>query len=190
MTIGLDRSIRLLEIAKNAGGIPREVVHGDALGRCWRNGIFDYAISIATIHHLSSPERRMQSVQRLLEAVSPYHGRVLIYVWAIEQDDKSKRVIPSESTSISGQDVLVPWVLSASAMGATQGSDRVLERYYHMFAKGELTGLVTQAAQKMGLAVGTQAAGHEETEGVEIVQDGYERSNYFVVLRRWRTEMS
>ena len=40
LTIGLDRSIRLLEIARNAGGAHREVVHGDALGHGWRNGIF------------------------------------------------------------------------------------------------------------------------------------------------------
>ncbi|KAF8921435.1 S-adenosyl-L-methionine-dependent methyltransferase [Mucidula mucida] len=187
-TIGMDRSLHLLEIAKNAGGSPREVVRGDVLGRGWRNGVFDYAISIATIHHLATNERRMQSVQRLLEAVAPDHGRILIYVWATEQDEASKRVIPIENqSSETGQDVLVPWVL-ASAPGPDQekDADTVLHRYYHMFSQGELTTLVHGAARMMGLEVGPRCDGRDM--GVEILQDDWERSNYFVELRRWKND--
>lgn len=46
--IGLDRSRNLLEIAKHAGSEDRpemkEVVWGDVLDGCWRNGVF---VSIA-----------------------------------------------------------------------------------------------------------------------------------------------
>lgn len=42
--IGLDRSRNLLEIAKHAGSEDRqevrEVVWGDVLDGCWRNGVF------------------------------------------------------------------------------------------------------------------------------------------------------
>jgi len=65
LTIGLDRSLKLLHMARNAGDIQltREVFLGDALQICWRENIFDYAISIATIHHLATVERRRMAVE-------------------------------------------------------------------------------------------------------------------------------
>lgn len=127
-------------------------------------------------------------LQRLLQAVSPDHGRVLIYVWAIEQDELSKRKVPSNDTvSFTGVDVVVPWVLS-KAPSKTMESEQdemkpqVFNRYYHMFAKGELRGLVDEAAQELGLHIGCEK---QSNRGVEIVQDGWERSNYYVELRLW-----
>ncbi|KAH0827142.1 hypothetical protein J3R83DRAFT_4830 [Lanmaoa asiatica] len=209
LTVGLDHSRSLLLIARNAGGGPiapvvREVVWGDVLDNGWRTGVFDYAISIATIHHLASYERRRLAVQRLLQCVSPAHGRILIYVWAIEQDEMSKRVIPTvasaEDSLSSGKDVFVPWVMSQrgtepsqaanqSAKNAQGNSGIIVEapiyhRYYHMFAKGELTRLACEAAQRMGLAVGPPEEGQR---GIEIIQDGWERSNYYVELRCWKS---
>ncbi|KAK0459600.1 S-adenosyl-L-methionine-dependent methyltransferase [Desarmillaria tabescens] len=177
-TIGLDRSLPLLEIAKTAG---------DILGYGWRTGAFDYAISIATIHHLATSERRQMAVQRLLEAVSASHGRVLIYVWAIEQDELSKRTVPTSShSSQNGQDVLVPWVLNQPSRESPQ-SGRVLQRYYHMFAQNELPGLVVKCAEQMELCVGPKATFGASHSGVEIIQDGWERSNYYIELRRWQS---
>ncbi|KAK0228419.1 S-adenosyl-L-methionine-dependent methyltransferase [Armillaria fumosa] len=185
-TIGLDRSLPLLEIAKTAAGVIRDVVWGDVLGYGWRTGAFDYAFSIATIHHLATPERRQLAVQRLLEAVSSSHGRILIYVWAIEQDELSKRTVPTNSqSSQNGQDVLVPWVLNQLSKELLQPR-RVLQRYYHMFAQNELPGLVIKCAEQMGLCVGPRVKFSTGCSGVEIVQDGWERSNYYVELRRWR----
>lgn len=86
-TIGLDRSFNLLKIARKAGGVERDAVQGNALDVPWKEGIFvcsrsttswlflsilnnliqDYAISIATIHHLSTAERRRAAVQVSLE---------------------------------------------------------------------------------------------------------------------------
>lgn len=201
-TIGLDRSINLLQIARNAGesGVRREVVWGDVLGHGWRPGVFDYAISIATIHHLATHERRRHAVKKLLESVSPQHGRILIYVWAIEQDELSKRQIPTgnDDSTQKGKDVVVPWVL-AEPIGPAQrggsevlGEQRVFHRYYHMFAKGELSGLVHDAATDLSMYVGEQSTLTELNQshparGVEIVQDSWERSNYYVELRCWKT---
>lgn len=196
-TIGLDRSRNLLAIARTAGnsGVIREVVWGDALGRGWRPGIFDYAISIATIHHLATHERRKLAVKRLLQSVSPSHGRVLIYVWAVEQDELSKRVIPRghERTTHLGKDVVVPWVMSkqpgpAGNNGTQQTNEpQVFNRYYHMFAKGELCGLVQEAIKELGMQVGRSMSTSDLPVvcGVDVVQDGWERSNYYVELRRW-----
>ena len=59
----------------------------------------------------------------------------------------------------------------------------VYHRYYHMFAKGELTRLTCEAAQEMDLVVGPPEEGRR---GIEIMQDGWERSNYYVELRCWK----
>jgi len=208
-TIGLDRSRNLLRIARSAGGgeVVREVVWGDVLGHGWRGGAFDYAISIATIHHLATYERRKLAIKRLIQCVSPAHGRILIYVWAIEQDEFSKRRIPLAPDPIgsgkTGQDVFVPWVLSRQTMEKSK-SDRtsnlgstpvvseqlpdVVNRYYHMFAHGELADLVSSAATELGLQVGlpsSLSSAGVKTSGVTIVQDGWERSNYYVELQCW-----
>jgi len=160
--------------------------------------------------------------QRLLECVSPTHGRILLYVWAIEQDELSKRTIPnlqpdsgdSGSMDTRGQDVFVPWVLVAGKprenprprKGARtnprppEGSDippteqaepKLFNRYYHMFAEGELLQLACEAARDMELKIGLPPSRENEdltkSMGVEIIQSGWERSNYYVEMRRWKT---
>ena len=153
-------------------------------------------------------------MQGLIQSVSPSHGRVLIYVWAIEQDNLSKRAIPTSNgvgaEHVHGQDVFVPWVLSPQitaktgtrgaqgdtgaeaneARGSVAPEPRTFNRYYHMFAKGELRQLVCEAATELGLCVGNGAEQSEggtpmSVAGIEIVQDGWERSNYYVEFRRW-----
>jgi len=55
-----------------------------------------------------------------------------------------------------------------------------------MFAKGELSRLVVEAAAELGLQVGSNPRDMgKNMRGVEIVQDGWERSNYYVELRLW-----
>jgi len=203
----LDRSKSLLSAARTAGNtnLPREVVWGDVLGRGWRSQVFDYAISIATIHHLATYKRRQQAVERLLECVSRKHGRVLIYVWAIEQDSLSKRDIPAQdkgSDLRGGQDVFVPWVLTSGKLEKPRlpidhntdtqykvevpPNPQTFNRYYHMFAEGELKRLVEDAAQALGLLVGIKGSTVPlGSLGIELTQVGWERSNHYVEVRRW-----
>lgn len=143
--------------------------------------------------------------QRLLESVSPRHGRILIYVWAIEQDEQSNRIIPvptregpyadadgERCSSGHGQDVFVPWVLSSDnarpKVPQNVPPDEI-RRYYHMFSRDELHGLVQSAAQELGLKVSSRPSNETEvkgTQGVEIVVSGWVRSNYYIELRRWQ----
>ena len=116
-----------------------------------------------------------------------------MYVWATEQDELSKRkvIADEEPPSLTGKDVVVPWVLSKVGMQEKQSSKdkepQIFNRYYHMFAKGELPGLVMEAANESGLHVGPKPErGDENLKGIEIVQDGWERSNYYVELRLWK----
>jgi len=66
-----------------------------------------------------------------------------------------------------------------------QGQPQVYQRYYHLFAKGELVTLVREACDALGLVVGPPDFRSGVPCGVEILQDGWERSNYYVELRRW-----
>lgn len=51
----------------------------------WREGTFDFAISIATIHHFTTPSRRIAAVRTMLRALNKKHGKLIIQVWAVEQ---------------------------------------------------------------------------------------------------------
>jgi tRNA (uracil-5-)-methyltransferase TRM9 len=159
----------------------------------------DFAISIATIHHFSTPERRCEAIKSLIRSVKPGSGRLLIYVWAVEQDELSKRVVPDVTVPSGGtapatakaQDVIVPWVKTGAVAGKPPDSlhePRIFQRYYHLFTSSELTDLASHAASELGLAVGP--ADHCGTMdgacGMEIVDHGWERSNYYLEARLWR----
>jgi len=192
LTVGLDRSQELLRIAQSAGHRRQEVLVGDALQSCWRPGLFDYAISIATIHHLSTTERRRDAIKNLLSAVSPFGGRILIYVWAVDQDDTSKRDVSPAlcSGSQPGVDAFVPWVLNAGPKADTASKPsndqerKIFKRYYHFFAAGELRQLVCEAAETLGFVVGPPSTECGQ-RGLEIVKDDYEKSNWYIELRLW-----
>ncbi|SPO23953.1 uncharacterized protein UTRI_03512_B [Ustilago trichophora] len=137
LTVGVDRSSNLIGLARDNFGMldssdankikaaateeaadvkrRQEVAVGDAIQSSLRTGLFDYAISIATIHHFSTWERRRASVQELIRIVAPVdppslsrddvsqpamdprlegssgRGRFMIFVWALEQKDEGKR---------------------------------------------------------------------------------------------------
>ena len=83
---------------------------------------FDFAISIAVVHHLSTPARRVEAVKCILDLLRPAQkdvsgsgGKALIYVWALEQ--KSSRRGWDEGGE---QDVMVPWVMTAKKEKASR----------------------------------------------------------------------
>ncbi|ORY32170.1 hypothetical protein BCR39DRAFT_524449 [Naematelia encephala] len=202
--IALDRSAGLLDIARRQSG--RKGVNGDeALWECvradlgfkgWRQGVFDFAISIAAIHHLSTPLRRQEAVQALLQPLRhsskrPY-ARFMIYVWAYEQGAASRRkmgavaVVPdgqTESAEVDKvQDVLVPWVLQAQE-GQTES--QVFQRYYHLFVAGELRDLVSSAAEAEGYRVlqGDDRSGgclRGTDKWLRIRAEGWEADNWWI----------
>ena len=66
----------------------------------------------------------------------------------------------------------------------TEEPDRVFKRYYHMFSKGELRELAITAAEGLDLEIGDESNVSAD-QGVEIMQCGWERSNYYIEIRRW-----
>ncbi|OQO00012.1 hypothetical protein B0A48_14215 [Cryoendolithus antarcticus] len=110
--------------------------------------------SIAVIHHLSTPARRIEAVASILECLKST-GTALLYVWALEQE--SSRRGWSEGDD---QDVMVPWVMRKKGEG-----ERTFQRYYHLYRKGELEADVISA-------------------GGEVVESGYEKDNWWVIANR------
>merc|ERR1712083_94017 len=76
----------------------------DGLNSPIRGGVFDAAISIAVLHHLSTEARRVQALKEGARILRP-GGTFLVYCWSYEQDDANSK----SHHRFPGQDVLVPW---------------------------------------------------------------------------------
>lgn len=126
-------SDELIKIAKQHER--HDALVGDALDPPHPANRFDFAISIAVLHHLSTRERRVDGVRATLTLLRPstHHkgpsreqkwpdednnsgGQALFFVWALEQ--KGSRRGWDEGGE---QDVLVPWVLKPSSESSRQG---------------------------------------------------------------------
>ena len=81
--IGTDRSHNLLEICRERDG-GFQTFFCDSLKLPVRDGVFDSVISIAVIHHFSTPGLRVAAL-REMHRILKVGGRVLVYVWAYEQ---------------------------------------------------------------------------------------------------------
>ncbi|KAA8573565.1 hypothetical protein EYC84_005149 [Monilinia fructicola] len=99
--VGSDRSTNLAKIA--SAHQPHAAIVADTLALPHPEHSFDFAISIAVIHHLSTPARRRAAVSSILSTLLP-SGKALIYVWALEQSSSRRGW-----DSTNAQDVMVPW---------------------------------------------------------------------------------
>lgn len=166
-TIGTDRSVNLLSCARQKDP-NNQVFAADSLKLPFRSGVFDSVISIAVIHHFSNNALRKQAINELIRIVE-IGGKILIYVWALEQDGKK----------FEQQDNFVPWHLQNSyendkkieSLGPEivkeeKKNATVYHRYYHMFKQGELESLL------------------KNFEDVEIVESFYDHANWCCILKR------
>ncbi|KAL4646957.1 hypothetical protein GN956_G7704 [Arapaima gigas] len=86
-TVGCDRSRNLVQICADRGF---QAFVSDALEVPLRSGVCDACISVAVIHHFSTQERRLAAIRELVRVLRP-GGRVLLYVWALEQEYHSQK---------------------------------------------------------------------------------------------------
>ncbi len=167
----VDRSTALTRIA--ARYHPHSAIVADNLALPHPKSYFDFAISIAVVHHLSTPERRIKAIESILETLRPPFckentqreseptsttstgGRALIYVWALEQ--KSSRRGWDEGHE---QDVMVPWVMKEKA-----SDDKTFHRYYHLYRSREL---------ELDIAAA----------GGKVLESGYEKDNWWAIAIR------
>lgn len=158
------RSTNLTKIATKHQ--PHAAVVADNLMLPHQGDRFDFAISIAVVHHLSTPERRVEAIDKILETLRPGSsssantegdvfdgGRALIYVWALEQKESRRGWDEGHE-----QDVMVPWVMKRKDVEPT-----TFNRYYHLYRKGELEQDILKA-------------------GGLVLESGYEKDNWWAIV--------
>jgi tRNA (uracil-5-)-methyltransferase TRM9 len=146
---------------------PHSAIVADNLNLPHPDSYFDFAISIAVVHHLSSRERRVQAISAVLQTLkSPSFnpegvgGKALIYVWALEQKNSRRGWNAGDE-----QDVMVPWVMKAS--GDVNERTKTFHRYYHLYSANEL---------EQDIA----------TAGGRVLDSGYEKDNWWAIAGRER----
>lgn len=111
--LGINKDIYILGSDRSDGliGCAHEIDSGynvlvaDGMNLPHRDNTFDFAISIAVVHHWTTRERRVQAIRHILSKVKS-GGQVLIYCWALEQGESRRGYHEGMK-----QDVMVPWVL-------------------------------------------------------------------------------
>ena len=88
------------------------------------NDSFDWALSVATYHHLRTNETRLKALEELRRVLKP-GGEAFITVWNHWQPRFWLR----------GSDIQVPW----------RSREKTVYRHYHLFSYGELEKLVRHA---------------------------------------------
>merc|ERR1712032_1361167 len=97
-----DMSEPLVRIAQET--FDANVMVADCLRTNLRSGVFDAAISIAVLHHISTEPRRIQALREAVRVLRA-GGELLVYCWSYEQDDERSK----SHHRFPGQDVLVPF---------------------------------------------------------------------------------
>ena len=115
---GIDSSIEQLKQCKN-----KNTILGDMTDLPYQSCSFDYILSIASLHHLSNEERRIQAINEMYRVLK-YGGQVLLSVWSINQPDKTRRKFDKYGN------IIVNW--------------KNIPRYYYIFRINELYNLFEQ----------------------------------------------
>ena len=102
------------------------VVIGDVLSIPYNDNTFDNTICIAVLHHLSTTEKRKKAIQELIR-VTKGGGKILVLVWALEQESDSRRKFIKQENMVDWKDK------KGNLLG---------KRYYYVFKKNELESLI------------------------------------------------
>jgi len=124
---GVDFSTEMLRFARKYSqkfSFTASVLVADAVHFPFADGVFDWAISVATYHHIKGKRERQAALNELRRVLKP-GGEAFITVWNRWQP----------RFWFSGKEAAVPW----------RTEDKTLYRYYHLFSYRELEKLVKQA---------------------------------------------
>ncbi|KAE8148756.1 S-adenosyl-L-methionine-dependent methyltransferase [Aspergillus avenaceus] len=161
--IASDRSENLARIASRHQ--PHSAIVADILNLPHPNSFFDFAISIAVVHHLSTQERRVQAIREILRTLKPTAadapgGKMLLYVWALEQKTSRRGWDKGDE-----QDIMVPWVMKGHPKSDSNEQPKVFHRYYHLYEATELEHDISDA-------------------GGRVLESGYDRDNWWAIATR------
>lgn len=147
---GMDLTKEFVDICKKKS---LDVIHGNILNIPFENSYFDNIICIAVIHHLDKVEDRVKAIAELLR-ITKQGGKIMIYVWAFEQPENSKRQFTS-------QDELVPFKTKTETH----------YRYYHLYIKDELEKEIRSCSL-------------EYNYKYNIIKNDYEYGNWYIIIEK------
>ena len=151
--IGLDACENLMKQAKSKSNC--SYIVGNCINLPFETNSFNYAMSIAVIHHLSTETRRLQAIQEI-NRILKIGGEALIYVWAYEQPRFENE---------KSQDVHVKWMLQKK-YSEKKENDEIFYRYYHLFKKNELENLIYQV------------------KNLKIIETGNQYHNWYCIIKK------
>ena len=154
--IGCDRCEELLKICRGRGF---EVALVDGLFLPYRRDMFDYVICVAVLHHLSTNSLRRRFLLSLVNVLRP-GGQAMIVVWALERESIKKEKESKQFTHV-GDEAMVGWTRPME-----DGGEVRYERYYHLFACGELEWLCSTV------------------EGIRVKEIKYDHDNWYGVIEK------
>jgi len=128
---GVDISTEMLKFARKYSlkfNFPVKLTSADAYSLPYPDGTFDWAISIATYHHIKDEEARLKSLQELKRVLKP-GGEAFITVWNRWQP----------RFWFHRRETAIPW----------QTKGKILYRYYYLFSYPELEKLVKKAGLEL-----------------------------------------
>ncbi len=124
---GIDFSRKMLELARKYAEkyeFQVSLVEADARHLPYGNDFYDYAIAVATYHHIEGDEERIKALRELKRVLKP-GGEAFITVWNKWQP----------RFWLKKKDILMPW----------KSGEETLYRYYHLFSYGELEKVIKKA---------------------------------------------
>ena len=102
-----------------------DVCVSNAIQQIYVDELFDFAISIAVFHHLSTEDHRIKVLQNMINVLKS-KGSGLVTVWAVEQDSDSKRnFVPGDN--------MVTWYKPYYVNNVKKYTQ--YDRYYYVFNK-------------------------------------------------------
>lgn len=124
---GIDSAQKTLELGKNYQSkyqFTAETVLAGATRLPYQDATFDYAIAIASYHHIKGRQRQLEALNELYRVLKP-GGEAFITVWnRLQQRFILKR-----------KETYVPW----------RSGEKTYYRYYHLFTYPELERLARKA---------------------------------------------
>lgn len=150
----LDNCENLIEIVKNKYPLVKTFI-SDVSTTPFENNKFDYIISIAVIHHLSSEIRRLEMIKEIIRILKP-NGKALITAWAIEQT--STKTLEKVTKILDRNDYLIPWEDKKNKI--------ISQRFYHLFEKDEFENLL------------------KNFSNIKILDSKYDKDNWNVIIKK------
>jgi ubiquinone/menaquinone biosynthesis C-methylase UbiE len=133
---------------------PNGIAQFSALQIPIRDQTFDHVICIAVIHHFANVDRRRKCLEEIARILR-IGGTAFVTAWAVEQKKKK----------YDEADQMVPWTVDGRFSEDNQEPPK-LQRFYHLFAKGEF--------QQLAIEIPT----------LELIEETWEADNWNALFRR------